>query len=111
MPRPYDTSLGWWGRPLPGALPHDPPFVVFVCQDESQRELFMRAADHELTGHHWHPGTGPERSDYVGRRRLLFALERDAHAGSFEVWRLPAFPKDHPCREPRVRRSLLVDGA
>lgn len=109
--RRYDSFLCWWWHRLPQALDGEPPFVVFVCQDESQRELFMRAADHELTGHHWHPGAGPERNDYVGRRRILFALERDAHAGSFEVWRVPEFPLDHPCREPRIRRARLVDGA
>ena len=108
--RRYDSFLCWWWQRLPQALDQEPPFVVFVCQDESQRQLFMGAADHELTGHHWHPGAGAERNDYVGRRRILFALERDAHAGNAEVWRLPEFPSDHPCRDRRIRRARLVDG-
>jgi Replication-relaxation len=106
--RRYDAFLcGWWWRCPREAVDEEPPFVVFVCQDERQRELFMRAADSELTGHHWHPSIDPEQHEYVGRRRILFALDRDAHAGSLEVWRLPKFPAGHPSRDPRVRRVLL----
>ena len=42
------------------------------------------------------PALRPEHHEYVGRRRILFALERDAHAGVLEAWRLPAFPPATP---------------
>jgi hypothetical protein len=105
--RRYDAFLNWWCHHTPLAELGDPPFVVFVCQDEGQRELFMAAADHELTGHRWHPSVTADRYEYVGRRRVLFTLERDAHAGDLEAWRLPALPPDHPGRVAEVRRVPL----
>jgi hypothetical protein len=74
------------------------PFVLFVCQDEDQRDLFLAAADRELTGHLWHPSVGPERHVYVGRRRVLFACELDIHSGRLEAWRLPSLPPGDPRR-------------
>ena len=41
--------------PHPIRRPRQPPFVLFVCQDEAQRAQFLTAADRELTGHRWHP--------------------------------------------------------
>src|SRR5215210_3079563 len=108
--RRYDAFLCWWVRYTPYADGESLPYVVFVCQDEEQREQFVAAADHELTGHRWHPTVPPERHEYVGRRRILFAVERDAHAGVLEAWRLPAFPPDHPARDDNVRRVALADG-
>jgi hypothetical protein len=81
--------------------------VVFVCQDRAQCEQFLNAADRELTGHLWHPGASPDRYEYVGRDRVLFALERDAHARDLAALRLPAFPAGHPHAERRVRRAML----
>jgi hypothetical protein len=85
-----------------------PPFVLFICQDESQRGQFLSAADPELTGHRWHPSAPPEQHDHVGRRRILFAVERDAHDGVLEAWRLPAYPPGHPARRPEVRRVAIA---
>jgi hypothetical protein len=59
----------------------DPPYVLFICQDSDQRDLFMAAADHELTGYRWHP-TGPDQRQYLGRQRMLFATEIDITRGS-----------------------------
>ena len=80
---------------------------MFVCQDSEQREQFMSVADHEFTGHRWHPSVEPEQYEYIGRRHVLFAAELDVHAGIPEVWRLPAFPPDHPSRVSDVRRVRL----
>ena len=38
----------------------------------------------------------------TGRKRTLFALERDVHEGCYEALRLPAFP-------PHVRRQLSTN--
>jgi DNA-binding Lrp family transcriptional regulator len=105
--RRYDAFLNWWWNHLPLSDIDNPPYVLFICQDGSQRELFMAAADHELTGHRWHPSLGADDDEYVGRRRMLFTLERDLHAGALDAWRLPAFPPDHPNRVPEVRRVRL----
>ena len=59
---------------------------------------FLAAADRELTGHRWHPDVAPERYEYVGRQRILFATELDAHAAVLEARRVPAFPAGHQSR-------------
>jgi hypothetical protein len=108
--RRYDAFLCWWVRYAPYADLSSLPYVLFVCQDESQREQFLAAADRELTGHRWHPTVPVDHHEYVGRRRILFAVEPDAHAGALEAWRLPAFPPDHPARDNNVRRVGLTSG-
>ena len=108
--RRYDAFLCWWIRYTPYTNLPSLPYVLFVCQDESQREQFLAAADRELTGHRWHPTVPVDRHEYVGRRRILFAIERDAHAGDLEAWRLPAFPREHPARDNNVRRVALTSG-
>lgn len=105
--RRYDAFLTWWWRHTAYAE-RPSPFVVFICQDSAQREQFLAVADREVTGHRWHPSAGPEQHEYSGRRRILFALEEDAHDGSLEAWQLPAFPPDHPTRERAVRRVRLA---
>jgi hypothetical protein len=101
--RRYDTFLcGWW-RHAPLADSDRPPFVLFICQDEDQRGQFLSAADHELTGHRWHPSAPPDQQDHVSRRHILFAIERDAHDGVLEAWRLPA-------SRPATARELLRYG-
>jgi hypothetical protein len=97
--RRYDSFLCWWWRHHPAwADRAEASFVLFVCQDEDQRDLFLAAADRELTGHLWHPSVGPERHIYVGRRRVLFACELDIHSGRPEAWRLPSLPPGDPRR-------------
>jgi hypothetical protein len=105
--RRYDAFLTTWWRHTRFGDAEEPPFVLFICQDQHQREHFMAAADRELKGHHWHPSVPPERHEYTGRRQMLFALERDMHAGSHDAWRLPVFPPDHPHRTPDVRYARL----
>lgn len=106
--RRYDTFLCWWWRMTPLVDRGEAPYVIFVCQDPESRERFVRAADHEVTGHHWHASWAAEASHYVGRRNMLFAVEQDAHRGQLEAWRLPAFPPDHRERDPTVNRVRLA---
>ncbi len=88
--RRYDAFLcAWWHDSDFGDRPA-PPWVLFICQTQLQREAFLATADRELTGHRWHPSAPPERYEYVGRRRILFAVEHDAHSGHAEAWRLPS---------------------
>jgi len=108
--RRYDAFLNWWWHDTPYGERNEAPFVVFVCQDANQREQFMSVADRELTGHRWHPSLDRDDYEYVGRRHILFAVEEDAHRGSTDVWRLPAFPVGHPTRSTNVRRAQLPGG-
>jgi len=105
--RRYDAFLNSWWHHTPLADLGEPPVVLFVCQDHRQRGQFMAAADHELAGHRWHPSVDSDRHEYIGRRRVLFALERDMHAGALDAWRLLAFPHGHPSRIPDVRHVRL----
>jgi len=107
--RRYDAFLNWWWRDT-SFVDAGEPFVVFVCQDTAQCEQFVNAADRELTGHLWHLGVPPDRHEYVDRHRMLFARERDAHAGDLQAWQLPPFPRDHGDRVAQVRRVLLPGG-
>jgi Replication-relaxation len=97
--RRYDTFLTAWWRHTEHGQRAEPPFVLFVCRDEAERDDFLARADHELTGHHWHPTHTPEQHKYVGRRHILFCNERDAHLGQPEARRVPPFPPGHrSCR-------------
>ena len=85
------------------------PYVLFICQDEQQRQLFMHAADHELAGHRSYPADPGERH-YLGRQRTLFATELDIHQGVLDAARLPPLPPGHHDRthaNSRVRRVRL----
>jgi len=96
--RRYDAFLCWWWAHSQLERATDGPWVLFICQDEIQRDAFLNAADHELTGHRWHPSAAPTDYVYLGRRRTLFAAERDIHAGHLEARRVPAFPPSDPAR-------------
>jgi hypothetical protein len=93
----YDNFLTWWGREggaSKGA------FAVFVCATERALEAFVEVADQALTGHLQRPGAAASELVYTGRKRTLFALERDVHEGRFDAIRVPAFPPVHPSRRP-----------
>jgi hypothetical protein len=104
--RRYDMFLNWWWRETEFGS-EGAPLVVFVCQDGAQCELFANAADHELTGHLWHPDVAPKRYQYTGRRNIVFVRERDAHDGDLRGWRVADFPRGHSAREPIARRVAL----
>jgi hypothetical protein len=87
------VALTGSGSPRGGPLSlerDDPPWVLFVCQDDEHRDRFLAAADHELTGRLWHPSAATDQRHYPGRRRMLFATEADAHAGVLQARRVPA---------------------
>ena len=96
--RRYDAFLCCWWAHSQLERATDGPWVLFICQDEIQRDAFLDAADRELTGHRWHPSAAPTDYVYLGRRRILFAAERDIHAGRLEARRVPAFPPGRPAR-------------
>jgi hypothetical protein len=75
-----------------------PPFVLFICQDDAQRDDFLARADHELTGHRWHPSRPSDEHEYIGRRHILFCDERDIHLRRPQARRLPPYPPKHPAR-------------
>lgn len=107
--RRYDTFLCWWWQHTDFAA-GDPPFVVFICQDEEHRDRFLAAADVELTGQLWHPSAAPDQRVYAGRQRVLFACELDMHSGRPEATRVPSLPPDDARRDgddAHVRRVRL----
>jgi len=108
--RRYDSFLTWWWHHSPYADHDEPPFVLFVCQDSGQRDDFLRAADHELTGHRWHPNAALAEHQYTGRRHILFVNEIDAHQDLHEAIRVPSWPPGHPLREDAFRRVRLPGG-
>jgi hypothetical protein len=77
------------------------PFVLFICQNDAQRDDFLSRADHELTGHRWHPSYTGREHEYIGRRHILFCDERDIHLGQAHARRLAPYPPGHPGRQGR----------
>jgi hypothetical protein len=100
--RRYDAFLTWWWRHTALVDRAEPPWVLFICQNEPHRQKFLAAADRDLTGHLWHPSTNTSENHYPARRRMLFAREADAHDGILEARRVPGYPPGHP-----NRRGLL----
>jgi hypothetical protein len=96
--RRYDAYVSWWWRRTELGGRENAPFVLFVCQDAGHRDAFLARADHELTGHRWHPSRHADQHEYIGRRCILFCDERDAHMGRAEARRLPPYPPGHPAR-------------
>jgi hypothetical protein len=82
-----------------------PPFALLVCQDEEQRDSFLGAADCQLTGTVWHPDVAPDRYEHVGRQRILFATEIDAHASVLEALRVAQVARGHVDRRGGARWS------
>lgn len=110
--RRYDAFLCWWWRHTHHGDRDEVPWIIFICQDEQQRSLFLQAADRELTGHHWAPSANPTDHDFVGRRRVLFATEHDMHRGETIAWRIPAFPRGHRGRhQDAAPRAIRLPGA
>jgi len=96
--RRYDALLSWWWRHTHLGARGDAPYVLFVCQNDAQRDGFLACADGELTAHLWHPSSTVDQHEYVGRRRILFCDERDVHLAQCHARRLPPYPPGHPAR-------------
>jgi hypothetical protein len=106
--RRYDAFLTCWWRHTALIDHGEPPWVMFICQDDPHRDRFLAAADHDLTGHLWHPSAGASQHHYVGRRRILFAREADAHGGVLEARRVPGYPPRHPARRGALAETRGV---
>ena len=99
----YDSLLCSWWRYTELADHGIEPFVVFVCQDKDQQDTFLRAGDHQLTGHVGHASDGASGHEYPGREHMLFAVEVDVHRGDPGARRVPSFPSGHPRRHMDAR--------
>jgi len=113
--RRYDSFLCWWSHFSEYRSLARPPVIVFVCQDDEHLDLFLDAADHELTGHHFHPYGQRSHEHYVGRRKITFAVEADMHQGDPTVYRVPNYPpgddrRDNVYNEARLPGSSANDG-
>jgi hypothetical protein len=73
--------------------------VVFVCEDAAAREQLVELADRALTTRIVGAGIGVER--YGGRHRILFAIERDVHAGCTFALAAPSEPPEIRARIAR----------
>jgi hypothetical protein len=96
--RRYDAFLAWRWRHTHLGARGDAPYVLFICEDDEQRDDFFARADGELTAHLWHPSSTVDQHEYVGRRRILFCDERDAHLGRSHARRVAPYPPAHPAR-------------
>jgi hypothetical protein len=111
--RRYDNYLTAWHHHATLANPGEtspPPYVIFICQTQQQRQTFMHAADHELTGHRVGHSSADNAATYPARRNVLFVNEVDIHNGDLDAARLPPHPPGHPGRQAsssRVRRVRL----
>ncbi len=107
--RRYDTFLCWW-RLETELADQAPPYVLFICQDTEHLDLFLDAADRELTGHRSHAAAMTTPEDFVGRRQLVFAEEAAMHRAEGIAYRVPAYPPGHPRRvdeNAELRRANL----
>jgi hypothetical protein len=77
----------------------EPPVVVFVVEDGERAVQFLRSADNVITGRLGKWGTPEAGWAALGRRRIFFVSEIDAHQGTLRALRL----SEHP---PKLRRSL-----
>jgi hypothetical protein len=113
--RRYDGLVSGWARMLRryrslGTV----PVVVFVSEDERSRLKLLQVADRTLTTRIAKAGSDEREWPYLGRRSILFAIERDVHEGSLAALALPALPPDARARlgEPEAltpRRVHVVD--
>ncbi|HET6507074.1 MAG TPA: replication-relaxation family protein [Baekduia sp.] len=113
--RRYDGLVSGWARMLRryrslGTV----PVVVFVSEDERSRLKLLQVADRALTTRIAKAGSDEREWPYLGRRSILFAVERDVHEGSLAALALPALPPEARARlgEPEAltpRRVHVVD--
>lgn len=113
--RRYDGLVSGWARMLRRYRSlGTAPLVVFVSEDERSRLKLIQVADRALTTRIAKAGSDEREWPYLGRRSILFAIERDVHEGSLAALALPALPPEARARlgEPEAltpRRVHLVD--
>ena len=64
--RRYEAFLAWRWRHTHLGARGDAPYVLFICEDDEQRDDFFARADGELTAHLWHPSSTVGQHEYVG---------------------------------------------
>lgn len=102
----YDLFLSGWAHLLNRYQPpRRPPIVVFVCHDQTSLANLIQTADRALTTRIAKAGTSELEWPFVGRRSILFALERDVHAGSL---RALAVPTEDPQLHERLRHDHVA---
>lgn len=94
----WSTHLRRYGRD--GVL----PAVLFICRDRSRARECARRSDGLLLASRAYAGEYPDRWLYTGRRRIVFAAERDAHEGLLGAYGVPSIP-------PRIRASASESGS
>jgi len=80
-----------------------PPFALFICQDEDQRRQFLTAADLELTGHRSHPSAPSEQHDHV-------AADAFSSPSSATPTAVCSRPVDSPPTRPATPHAALTYG-
>jgi hypothetical protein len=97
----YDHMLAGWAAQSPRYRRlRCLPLVVFVCRDAARARECARVADAELLACQAYAGEYPSEWLYPGRARILFAAERDMHAGQLRAVAVPALP-------PQVRVAAV----
>ncbi len=100
----YDALLTAWALELRRYKGQgEPPLVLFACTDPAMVEQLARAADRVVTGTIARSGRPPSEWNYMGRKRMFFAAERDLHLGTLRMLKLPVLP-------PAVREAEAVRG-
>ncbi|HYB22174.1 MAG TPA: replication-relaxation family protein, partial [Solirubrobacteraceae bacterium] len=97
----YDHLLSGWSAHTRryGRRAEAVAVVVFVCRDRARARECARRADALLCACRAYAGEYPVEWDYLGRERILFAAERDAHEGLLRAYGVPRVP-------PEVRVSV-----
>lgn len=120
--RRYDHFLTGWSAHVPryDERGRAMPLLVLVCSDRPRARRLAQEADRALLACRAYPGEYPQDWDYLGRSRILFASERDAHEGSALAYGVPQVPPavrielsggDPSAGEPAVEvRDLLSAG-
>jgi hypothetical protein len=101
----YDHLISGWAMRIKryGARLGRPPQAVFVCRDRTRARECARRADSVLVACQAYPGRYPQEWEYPGRAGILFAAERDVHAGALRAYGLQQLP-------PEVRASHATNG-
>ncbi len=97
----YDHMITGWATHTKRYGTHEEvaPLAVFVCRDRARARECARRADMILTACRAYAGEYPSEWEYRGREQIVFAAERDAHAGVLSAYRVQPLP-------PAVRSSL-----
>jgi hypothetical protein len=90
----YDHFLAGWSLHTPryGARRKAVPVVMFVCRDRARARDCARRADATLRACRAYAGEYPFDWEYLGRERVLYVAERDAHEKLLRGYGVPRLP-------------------